>query len=535
MKRHAIVCTIVLTLLTALPVRADDAPGVEPLARGPLHEAYAEPVSTQPEAPPPLPKEPPPLLPEQPPDQKPEGDNVEWIPGYWQWDADRNDFIWVSGLWRTPPPGRRWVPGHYQQVGDSWQWVAGFWGAESADLTLLPNPPTEPDVPAPAAAPSDDSFYVPGCWVYRDLRYLWRPGYWLAVRPNWIWQPAHYVWTPAGCLFVDGYWDYPLGQRGLLFAPAAIDLTVALRPGWCFTPSYCVPPDFLPTALFVRPRWGHYYFGDYFGPTCVRAGFTPWVDCRIGCYAYDPLFAHYRLTAPTRTWERDVRAVYAGRAAGQVPLPPRSFAAQERVVHDLRAQRVDAATIHRVAPLAPLSAVGRRTPLTLTPLHAAERDRIQRQTAVVHNFAAERRTHEAAVLREQHSPLRSGEAPRALHLTPPRGAAATPPRRTEVRSESHPGVRTAVAPPQGARHAEAPHAPPHVAAPTAHAPAHGAPPAVHRPAPSALRAAPHYSAYGHTAARSAPRSSAAHAAPRPAPKSAPHPAPRPAPKPANHH
>lgn len=32
-----------------------------------------------------------------PPDQKPEGDDVAWIPGYWAWDDERNDFLWVSG------------------------------------------------------------------------------------------------------------------------------------------------------------------------------------------------------------------------------------------------------------------------------------------------------------------------------------------------------------------------------------------------------------------------------------------------------
>jgi hypothetical protein len=43
-----------------------------------------------------------------PPDEKPEGE-VIWINGYYAWDDERNDFLWVSGIWRTPPPSKRWV------------------------------------------------------------------------------------------------------------------------------------------------------------------------------------------------------------------------------------------------------------------------------------------------------------------------------------------------------------------------------------------------------------------------------------------
>src|SRR5512138_792575 len=82
----------------------------EVLARGPVHEAFA----TTAEAPAPSPvvaKQPPDPIEELPPDQKPEGDNVQWISGYWHWDEDAERFIWISGFWRVPPPGRLWVPG----------------------------------------------------------------------------------------------------------------------------------------------------------------------------------------------------------------------------------------------------------------------------------------------------------------------------------------------------------------------------------------------------------------------------------------
>jgi hypothetical protein len=27
------------------------------------------------------------------------------------WDDDSEEYIWVSGIWRVPPPNRQWVPG----------------------------------------------------------------------------------------------------------------------------------------------------------------------------------------------------------------------------------------------------------------------------------------------------------------------------------------------------------------------------------------------------------------------------------------
>jgi len=90
-----------------------DQRGVEVMARGPVHEAYAQPTDATPEAGPIVKKQPHELIAEEPPEQKPEGDNVEWIPCYWAWDDDSTDYIWVSGFWREAPPGRVWVAGYW--------------------------------------------------------------------------------------------------------------------------------------------------------------------------------------------------------------------------------------------------------------------------------------------------------------------------------------------------------------------------------------------------------------------------------------
>jgi hypothetical protein len=91
--------------------------GIEVLTRGPVHEAFAEPVESRPQPSITVPKQPPEPIQEVPPDQKPEGEDVVWIPGYWSRDDTNKDFIWVSGFWRVPPPGQ---PG-YPATGKRWK------------------------------------------------------------------------------------------------------------------------------------------------------------------------------------------------------------------------------------------------------------------------------------------------------------------------------------------------------------------------------------------------------------------------------
>src|SRR5437879_5424975 len=218
--------------------------GVEVMARGPVHEAFAEPSVRSPRPSPVVPKQPPAPIEEMPPDQKPEGANVTWIAGYWAWDDDRSDFIWVSGIWRNDPPGQQWVPGHWDRTPGGWQWSPGIWGVQGQQqMEFLPPPPEPLPAGASVPAPDNNSVFVPGTWVYRDARYLWRPGYWVAYRPGWVWIPAHYVWTPAGYVFVDGYWDFELARRGLLFAPVYVQPGYWTRPNWVYRPAFVVDTD----------------------------------------------------------------------------------------------------------------------------------------------------------------------------------------------------------------------------------------------------------------------------------------------------
>ena len=95
-----------------------------------------------------------------------------------------------------------------------------------------------------------------------------------------------------------------------------------------------VNSDFLPSALFVRPAWNCYYFGDYFEAGYARRGFTPWVDYRIRGRYYDPLFAYARHVNRGANWEHDLQAVYAGRQNGRGVLPPHTWRDQEALAAD---------------------------------------------------------------------------------------------------------------------------------------------------------------------------------------------------------
>jgi len=119
---------------------------VEFLTRGPMHEAFAEPYQANPEETLVVAKQPPEPINELPPNYRPEGNDVAWIPGYWAWDDERTDFIWISGVWRDFPPGQQWIPGYWHQVPTGYQYVGGFWiGGDVADVAYLPTPPASLD------------------------------------------------------------------------------------------------------------------------------------------------------------------------------------------------------------------------------------------------------------------------------------------------------------------------------------------------------------------------------------------------------
>jgi hypothetical protein len=185
MKRALLLIAALLGLAvwTTLPDRAtaqrnaNQPDGVEVLTHGPVHESYAKPSDPQPRPKPVVPRQPPEPIPEVPPDYRPTSDDTVWIPGYWDWNDESQDFLWVSGIWREEPPDDRWVAGYWEQVQTGWVRVPGFWAPDDvSEFTYVPDPPPPPPEAVPPQ-PDETSLFVPGVWVWRETNFYWRPGF----------------------------------------------------------------------------------------------------------------------------------------------------------------------------------------------------------------------------------------------------------------------------------------------------------------------------------------------------------------------
>jgi hypothetical protein len=72
----------------------------------------------------------PPALPvyEQPPCPE---EGWLWVPGYWGWDADDQDYYWVPGTWvAAPEPGLLWTPAWWGWEDGAFLFHDGFWATE---------------------------------------------------------------------------------------------------------------------------------------------------------------------------------------------------------------------------------------------------------------------------------------------------------------------------------------------------------------------------------------------------------------------
>jgi hypothetical protein len=309
--------------------------GAEALTRGPVHEAFAAPVVYNPTAGVVAVKSPPAPIEELPPDQKPEGDIV-WIPGYWSWDEERQDYIWISGIWRDPPPGMTWVPGYWIEVDGGFQWTAGYWQQiETEEIEYLPEPPQSlengPNIPQP----DENHFWIPGTYVWHEARYAWQPGYWTTFQPGWVWVPARYHWTPTGYVYTAGYWDVPMEVRGVMFAP--VYFTAARPVNYYYTPTIVLNIGAITTHLFCRPHRHVYVFGDYYDDRYVRAGYTPWFEFGRTRYGYDPNFVYYRhhFRRSNPDWAVTLRRNHDFIRRDESYRPPRTFREQTNIVQNI--------------------------------------------------------------------------------------------------------------------------------------------------------------------------------------------------------
>ena len=397
--------------------------GVEVQARGPVHEAFAGPTSEA-VAMPAIPVKPPAAIEEMPPADKPDG-NAMWISGYWSYDEERKDHIWVSGTWRVPPPGKQWVAGYWREQGTDWQYVPGFWAASSKKddqpVTYLPEPPATPKMAAPVKPPSEDLFYIPGSWVWNGTGYAWRNPRWARIQPGYVWVPDHFSWTPAGYVFVDGYWDLPLKSRGLLYAPVVIRPGV-VTVGFVYTPAYAVRDTVVVDAMFIRPSNRCYYFGDYYGPTYTSYGYQSCVVYSASNYDGIIVYERYeRRRDPT--WITFQVNLYNDRCSGRSVCPPRTLVAQQNFVNNTTVNNttiVNNTTVNNITMIAPPAQVAAAKSTTLVKIDAATQQQARVQAATVQQVAQQR------VATERPLPPGSPRQARVASLSVPQAQAVKP-------------------------------------------------------------------------------------------------------------
>src|SRR6202030_4147177 len=52
-----------------------------------------------------------------------------WVPGYWAWADQDQDYYWIPGTWALAPAvGLLWTPGYWGWEGGVYMWRGGYWG-----------------------------------------------------------------------------------------------------------------------------------------------------------------------------------------------------------------------------------------------------------------------------------------------------------------------------------------------------------------------------------------------------------------------
>jgi hypothetical protein len=236
-------------------------------------------------------------------------------------------------------------------------------------------------------------------------------------------MPPHYVWTPSGYLFVAGYWDHPVANRGLMFAPVYYPQPVYAQPGFVFTPSISIMGPAVTANLFVSAGSNQYLFGNYYAQSFVGVGITPWFSFSFmtGPRAYyDPLFSYYAVinVRQNPAWIAQVRAAYIERRNNVALRPPATFIEQTRIIErNVTINRNITVVDHRelAVPLDRLAAhpgAGVR----LQRVSAAERQQLRQQVAALHQFREQRASQERLAARERAAGGAAANRPHPMNL-----------------------------------------------------------------------------------------------------------------------
>ena len=324
---------------------------------------------------------------EIPPAERPQGDQYVWVPGYWSWDGDRNNYIWVSGCWRAAPPHMSWVPGYWDQVPGGWEWVAGFWTTTGVEnFEYLPAPPEYDDVQPPNSSSSQDDIWVPPCHYWYQGHYVRRPGYWLAAQRTGSGCRLTIFGRHGGYIFSDGHWDYPMEDRGMLFAPVYFPPSVHGRSGYSYSPNIVLDLGVLMANLFsIRVITITTSATTTMTPISTSVSIRDMKSSRIIPGMTRRMYDRWHHRDDPR-WAENERNDYDRRHANTNLRPPRTYRDMEvRQANRLPDQQQD--NFRMAEPLTAVVA-HKGTPMKFVRMDTKEQQKIATEATAVHTFTA---------------------------------------------------------------------------------------------------------------------------------------------------
>lgn len=270
----------------------------EILLRGTIHEAFAQPIVSSNTL-----QAVTDIAPPQPLQQQVSAAasgaarGMAFIDGYWSFNSVDGKYEWVSGILRRSPPGHHWMPGQWVKLENGFARIPGAWISDKVGKPIeVSNVPAVSKLAPEGVRPGADQFWVPGSFKIENGEAVQSAGHWARAAANtahWVWNPAHFIPTVNGAILVDGYWDFALGDRGVLFAPLRFDNTLDAQAAGRLASAVMLhaPKTFL--HLFVDPKTQQYLFGNFYGDLAGGSGLMSWVDFAKSGQGFDALFQHY--------------------------------------------------------------------------------------------------------------------------------------------------------------------------------------------------------------------------------------------------
>jgi hypothetical protein len=174
-----------------------------------------------------------------------------------------------------------------------------------------------------------------------------------------------------------------------LFAPVYFPAAAYARAGFSYTPTIAIDLGLLVVNLFAYPRYGHYYFGDYYDDAYVRVGIFPRFDCdRIHTW-YDPAYQYdrWRHSRTDTHWEEHQRQDYDRRRADVAIRPPRTYRDMET-----RMVKLDEPQRRAIQVAGPMKTIVRRqaAPPKFEPIDTQQRQKLARNGPDVSRFRDQR-------------------------------------------------------------------------------------------------------------------------------------------------